>query len=82
LRYAALESALTAVAEHAKLVNASVHLPRIGCGQAGGSWVVVQELIATSLGAANAPVTVYDLPEQKDSGLTQLSILPSTQRQR
>jgi len=82
LRLAALESALTAVAEHAKLVNASVHMPRIGCGQAGGSWVVVQELIAISLVAANAPVTVYDLPEAKDSGITQLSLLPSTQRQR
>ena len=82
LRYAALESALTAVAEHAKLVNASVHMPRIGCGQAGGSWAVVEELVATSLAATNARVTVYDPPDQKDSGLTQLSLLASTQRQR
>jgi O-acetyl-ADP-ribose deacetylase (regulator of RNase III) len=82
LRYAALESALTAVAEHAKLVNASVHLPRIGCGQAGGSWMVVQELIATSLVAANAAVTVYDLPEEKNSGVTQLSLASSTQQRR
>jgi hypothetical protein len=82
LRYAALETALNTVAEHTKVVDASVHLPRIGCGQAGGSWSLVQELISTCLGGLNAPVTVYDLPEAKDSGPTQLSLLPPTQRHR
>ena len=77
LRYAALESALSSVAQHAKSVGASVHLPRIGCGQAGGSWTVVQELIENSLVAANSPVTVYDLPEAKDLGVAQLSLIPS-----
>ncbi len=80
LRYAALETALTSVADHAKLVKASVHMPRIGCGQAGGSWMVVRELIESSLVAANAPVTIYDLPEAKDSGVAQLSLISSAEQ--
>lgn len=62
IRYAALESALETLAVRAKGSKASIHMPRIGCGQAGGSWMLVQELVSSSLLAANLPVTVYDLP--------------------
>jgi O-acetyl-ADP-ribose deacetylase (regulator of RNase III) len=40
----------------------SVHMPRIGCGLAGGRWEHVEPLINETLVAANIPVTVYDLP--------------------
>jgi hypothetical protein len=37
-----------------------VHLPRIGCGLAGGTWKRVEPLIDARLCARDVPVTVYD----------------------
>ncbi len=37
IRYDLVERCLVAVAEHALRLEASVHMPRIGCGLAGGS---------------------------------------------
>lgn len=62
LRYAALENCLLAVTRAAQERTASVHMPRIGCGAAGGSWQLVQELIDVTLLASGVPVFVYDLP--------------------
>ncbi len=62
IRYAALRRGLVAVADWARDAAASVHLPRIGAGQAGGSWTVVADLLTETLSAAGVPVTVYDLP--------------------
>jgi O-acetyl-ADP-ribose deacetylase (regulator of RNase III) len=62
IQYSALEECLVKVAAHAKQANASVHMPRIGCGEAGGSWDIVSELIDETLCRNNIPVTVYDLP--------------------
>jgi len=39
---------------------ASVHMPRIGCGLAGGTWDQFQPLIEETLLAANIPVFIYD----------------------
>jgi O-acetyl-ADP-ribose deacetylase (regulator of RNase III) len=61
LRYSALESCLEKVAAYATDHGATVHMPRIGSGQGGASWAVVQELISGSLSARGIPVTVYDL---------------------
>lgn len=60
IRYIALASALSAVAFEAVERNASLHLPRIGCGLAGGSWTVVEPIIHDTL--ADVTVTVYDQP--------------------
>jgi len=46
--------------------SASIHMPRVGSGQAGGSWFLVQELITNVLLSENAPVFVYDLPGAKE----------------
>jgi O-acetyl-ADP-ribose deacetylase (regulator of RNase III) len=62
IRYSALERCLSSLATIAVERGASVHMPRIGCGQAGGRWSLVQELIADTLVAAHVPVFVYDLP--------------------
>lgn len=64
IRYAALRAGLALVAERARAANATVHMPRIGTGQAGGSWSIVVDLIRDTLGAADVPVTVYDQPGQ------------------
>ena len=58
IRYQALEACLRAVAEKAKKLNASVHMPRIGCGLAGGTWEEVEKIINKTLG--DVQVFVYD----------------------
>jgi O-acetyl-ADP-ribose deacetylase (regulator of RNase III) len=62
IRYGALKSALEQLAKIAVETRAAVHMPRIGCGQAGGSWDVVEELLTMTLGAARIPICVYDPP--------------------
>ncbi len=62
IRYDALETCLLALAERAVELSASVHMPRIGCGLAGGKWEKVEPLIVAALVAKNVDVTVYDLP--------------------
>ena len=64
IRYAALKQCLSTVAEVASRERMSVHMPRIGTGQAGGSWDIVRELVETSLCSAAVPVTVYDPPDK------------------
>lgn len=59
LVYSALAETLDRVAELAQHQNASVHLPRIGAGQAGGRWDLVEELIDQRLVRAGITVTVY-----------------------
>jgi O-acetyl-ADP-ribose deacetylase (regulator of RNase III) len=60
IRYEALRECLSALTERAIELGASVHMPRIGCGLAGGSWPEVEAIIqATSL-PANLEVHVYD----------------------
>jgi hypothetical protein len=42
--------------------QASVHMPRIGCGLAGGEWPKVEMLVKYFLTDRGISVTVYDLP--------------------
>ncbi|MGW1378349.1 macro domain-containing protein [Streptomyces sp. NPDC002446] len=60
VRYEALASGLGRVAAKAAELGASVHMPRIGCGLAGGKWSRVEPLIAERLVQCGIPVTVYD----------------------
>ncbi|MFV2117832.1 macro domain-containing protein [Streptomyces sp. Act-28] len=60
VRYEAIDTALDALAGRAAELGASVHMPRIGCGLAGGRWSRVEPLIADRLVARDIPVTVYD----------------------
>lgn len=41
--------------------QATIHMPRIGCGLAGGDWNIVSLLIEHFLVDRGVPVTVYDL---------------------
>lgn len=66
IRYKSLETCLKQLAEEALRRNASVHMPRIGSGQAGGSWNVVSEIIEEKLCSVGVNVTVYDLPGRKE----------------
>ena len=61
IRYEALERCLEKVADQAKELKASVHMPRIGCGLAGGEWTKIEPLISRKLCEQDVSVTVYDL---------------------
>lgn len=60
VRYEAIDTALGRLADRAIELGASVHMPRIGCGLAGGKWSRVEPLIGERLTGRGVPVTVYD----------------------
>ncbi|WP_369231535.1 macro domain-containing protein [Streptomyces sp. R21] len=60
VRYEAIDAALVVLADRAAELGASVHMPRIGCGLAGGRWSRVEPLIDERLVLRGIPVTVYD----------------------
>jgi O-acetyl-ADP-ribose deacetylase (regulator of RNase III) len=62
IRYAALRTCLDKLASFASSKSASVHMPKIGTGQAGGNWFIVADLIDNALVRQNIAVTVYLLP--------------------
>jgi hypothetical protein len=62
IRYSALRQCLSEVADRAIAARATVHMPRIGAGQARGSWDVIEGLIRELLCSRGIVVTVYDLP--------------------
>ena len=61
IRYDAVRECLSKVRVYASEHAGSVHMPRIGCGLAGGTWDEIEPLIAESLSAHDVPVYVYDL---------------------
>ncbi|HCN49851.1 MAG TPA: Appr-1-p processing protein [Chryseobacterium sp.] len=60
VRYEAIEKCLETLAEEASDLNASVHMPRIGCGLAGGKWTEVEPIIERTLLRNNVEVYIYD----------------------
>ena len=61
IRYTQLLRALIKVDEYCWMKSAktphSIHMPRIGCGLAGGRWELIEENIQMAI---ECPVTVYD----------------------
>ena len=62
VRYDAIRLGLEAVAKRASTMHSSVHMPRIGCGLAGGEWQQVEQIVSSTLVDAGVDVFVYDLP--------------------
>lgn len=60
VRYEAIAAGLRAVGDFALAHNATVHMPRIGCGLAGGTWDRVEPLIQESLSDNDVAAYVYD----------------------
>ncbi|MFD4623576.1 macro domain-containing protein [Streptomyces sp. NPDC058475] len=60
VRYEAIDASLGPLADRAADLGASVHMPRIGCGLAGGTWSRVEPLLAERLVERGISVTVYD----------------------
>lgn len=67
IRYKYLEDCLAQLTEYARSLSASVHMPRIGCGEAGGNWALVEDLVRECVSDHGIPVTVYDLPSKRAS---------------
>lgn len=60
IRYSAVLDGLEKVADFAIENEASVHMPRIGCGLAGGTWDKIEPILNSTLIAKSISVTVYD----------------------
>ncbi|MFD0687323.1 macro domain-containing protein [Actinomadura fibrosa] len=60
IRYQAVQRCLHRLAAHAIELKATVHLPRIGTGLAGGRWDRIEPLIVSELVDPGIDVTVYD----------------------
>jgi len=73
LKYDSLQKCLVDLAEAAKHLNATVHMPMIGAGQAKGNWDIIQGMIFQELIKKDIEVTVYILPGAKQEK-QQLSI--------
>lgn len=65
VRYEAIRKGLGRVADFALEHSASIHMPRIGCGLAGGDWAEVEQIIDEAFSGHSIDVAVYDLPESK-----------------
>ena len=60
IRYEAIAIGLEKVAQFASEKLATVHMPRIGCGLAGGSWDKIEPLIHKFLSEKDIETYVYD----------------------
>lgn len=61
IRYDAVESCLNKLCVLATEISASIHMPRIGCGLAGGTWDKIEPIIQRTLCNGGIAVFVYDL---------------------
>jgi O-acetyl-ADP-ribose deacetylase (regulator of RNase III) len=61
IRYDAIKVGLNKVLEFAKENNASVHMPRIGCGLAGGTWDKIEPILKETLLKNKVATYVYDI---------------------
>ncbi|MEV6343701.1 Appr-1-p processing protein [Actinoplanes sp. NPDC051851] len=68
VRYDAIGACLATVGREALRRKASVHMPRIGCGLAGGTWERIEPLVTASLCERDVAVTVYDFDERPTMG--------------
>jgi O-acetyl-ADP-ribose deacetylase (regulator of RNase III) len=60
IRYTAVRTGLATVAQFAQRHRATIHMPRIGTGLAGGNWETISQLIREELCTKDIPVTVYE----------------------
>jgi O-acetyl-ADP-ribose deacetylase (regulator of RNase III) len=61
IRYEAVRQSLDALAEQVLVLGASVRMPRIGCGLAGGDWGLVEPIVKAGLVDRGISVTVYNM---------------------
>ena len=69
IRYGAVGRCLEQVAAKARQEGATVHMPRIGCGLAGGTWEQMEPILQDTLCAAGVDVFVYDFAQNRVPGM-------------
>ncbi len=62
LKYSSLKKCLSELATQAQDLDASIHMPMIGAGQAQGDWNVIQGMIHDEIVAKGIGVFIYMLP--------------------
>ena len=84
IRYQALTSCLEELAKVAADQQATVHVPRIGTGYAGGNWPYILELIDEFLAKSGIDVIIYTLPDyiptREEQGILGLNAFDETKR--
>lgn len=60
IRYEAIQEGFQKIAKRALTLEASIHMPRIGCGLAGGFWNKVEPIILKEFCDSKIPTYVYD----------------------
>lgn len=67
IRYGAVRKALRNLGEmiQKRGSTATVHMPRMSCGLAGGGWAMVEVIVREELVGRGIRVYVYDLPKGK-----------------
>lgn len=70
VRYDVLRACLRSVGVTCEESNLSLHIPRIGAGEAKGDWSIISELITDEVTARGVPVTVYIPPGQRADQIT------------
>jgi len=58
IRYGAVRACLADVNDSAYRIGATIHMPRIGCGLAGGQWEEIESIVRDVM---SVDVYVYDL---------------------
>lgn len=61
IRYDAIKKGLAKVRDFVQVKKATVHMPRMGSGLAGGDWKEVEKIVKDELSMHLIQVTVYDL---------------------
>ncbi len=62
LRYEALAACIGAAFKAAAGAGETVHLPRIGTGHGGGSWLIIRDILQEAVSDSYVDATVYRLP--------------------
>jgi len=68
LSYVALAQTLDKLAYVAAAAGATVLMPRIGSGQGGGRWDLIEAAIERELLEREVPVVIYTLPSRPGTG--------------
>jgi O-acetyl-ADP-ribose deacetylase (regulator of RNase III) len=61
IRYDAIKIGFEDIALFSAQTKSSIHMPRLGCGLAGGKWEIIENLITTIFCGNDIEVYVYDL---------------------
>jgi len=64
LRYGSLHVCLEEVQKFAEGISATIHMPRIGAGLAGGEWPVIKSIIANTM---KVDTYVYTLDSEREN---------------